>query len=183
MTSHELTVTDVVVLVGSPHERSRTSSVATVVGAGLASTVGTSSVVVELAELGPTGLDPDDARLKRAQELVGGARLLVVATPVYKAAYTGLLKLFLDGLEPNALEETVAVPVVVSASSAHGATADMQLRHVLQASGALLPVPSFVLEEHHLDHLPLYVDAWQRRIAPAVGAVVGALSAQEAAVL
>ena len=104
----------------------------------------------------------------------------MVATPVYKAGYTGLLKLFLDTLEPTALESTVAVPVVLSASGAHGAVADLQLRLVLQAVGALLPVPSFVLEEHHLDDLPQYVDAWQRRFGPAVTAVANALRPEEA---
>ena len=66
----------------------------------------------------------------------------MVATPVLKAGYPGILKLFLDRLEPTALETVIAVPVVLTASSAHGALADLQLRVVLQAVGALLPVPS-----------------------------------------
>ena len=172
---------NVAVLVGSPASGSHTRAVAEVVAAGLAVADGGSVEVVELADLGPDVVASDDERARRAREVVSQAGLLIVATPVHKAGYTGLLKLFLDGLEPTALEETVAVPVVLSASSAHGAIADLQLRLVLQAVGALLPVPSFVLEEHHLDFLPQYVDAWRRRFGPAVGAVVTALRAEEAA--
>lgn len=172
---------ELAVLVGNPAHRSRTSAVAKVVAAGLAPEAQDGSPeVVELADLGPAAIASGDERLRRAQEAVARASVLVVATPVYKAGYTGLLKLFLDTLEPTALESTVAVPVVLSASSAHGAVADLQLRLVLQAVGALLPVPSFVLEEHHLDDLPQYVDAWQRRFGPAVTAVANALRPEEA---
>jgi hypothetical protein len=36
-----------------------------------------------------------------------------------------------------------------------------------------------VLEEHHLDDLPQYVDAWGRRFGAAVAAVVHALRPEE----
>ena len=110
---------------------------------------------------------------------MSAAHVLVVATPVYKASYTGVLKVFLDGLSATSLESTVVVPVVLAASRAHGALADLQLRIVLQALGALLPVPSFVLEEHHLDHLPEYVEAWRHRFGPVVAAVATALQGDE----
>ena len=171
---------ELAVLVGNPANRSRTSAVAEVVAGGLASGFADAPEAIELAELGPAAITAGDDRLRCAHEAVTRARVLVVATPVYKAGYTGLLKLFLDTLEPTALESTVAVPVVLTASSAHGALADLQLRLVLQAVGALLPVPSFVLEEHHLDDLPQYVDAWQRRFGPAVTAVANALRPEEA---
>lgn len=173
--SRELPQGDVVVLVGNPAPGSRTSAVARAVAAGLAAEVDRAVEVVELADLGATGVSAGDDRVRRAREAVTGASLLVVATPVHKAGYTGLLKLFLDTFEPTALESTVTVPVVLTASSAHGALADLQLRVVLQAVGAVLPVPSFVLEEHHLDHLAQYVDSWQRRFLPAVTAVAHAV--------
>lgn len=166
---------EVVVLVGNPALGSRTSETARVVAGRLTAGSATPPEVVELGDLGAAAVASGDDRVRRAQEKVSGADLVVVATPVYKAGYTGLLKLFLDGLEPTALEGTVALPVVLSASAAHGAVADLQLRLVLQAVGALLPVPSFVLEEHHLDHLPEYVGAWQRRFGPAITAVADAL--------
>jgi len=172
------TTGDIVVLVGHPSTGSRTGAVGRAVAAQLGDEPGHSLRVVELAELGTGPLGEDGVAVQEAEELVRGAGLLVVATPVFKAGYPGILKLFLDRLEPTALEPVVAVPVILTASSAHGALADLQLRVVLQAVGALLPVPSFVLEEHHLDDLPQYVDAWQGRFGTAARAVVRALDAE-----
>lgn len=169
---------DVVVLVGSPALGSRTSRVARTVAEALG---GDQPRVVELAEVGPCAEKHGDS-LRLAQEAVQRAGLVVVATPVYKAGYTGVLKQFLDTLDLTALEQTVVVPVVLSASAAHGALADLQLRIVLQALGALMPVPSFVLEEHHLDDVPQYVDAWRARFGTAVRAVVDALRVEEVGV-
>jgi FMN reductase len=166
---------DVVVLVGNPAAGSRTSTVAQLVGAGLSNRTGSRPAVVELRDVGPALFDPEDQRVRAAQETVTVAEVLVVATPVYKAGYTGLLKLFLDTLSSTALEGTVVVPVVVSASAAHGALTDVQLRVVLQALGAVLSTPSLVIEEHHLDHLPQYVDAWHQRFAPTVRALTDSL--------
>lgn len=170
-----------VVLVGNPAPQSRTSTVAGVVADALAAGAGLGADTVELAELGAAAIADRDDRVRRAEEKVADARVLVVATPAYKAAYTGLLKLFLDGLEPTALEGTVVIPVVLSASAAHGWSADVQLRAVLDALGAHAPVPSFVLEEHHLDHLPQYVDAWLARFGRLVQAVESALHREEVA--
>lgn len=173
--SPDNTTDGVVVLVGNPVGGSRTSAVARRVAEGLLPDARECVEVVELADYGAGILSPEDDRVFRAHETIASARILVVGTPVYKASFTGMLKVFLEDLEPTALESTVVVPVVLSASSAHGALADLQLRIVLEAVGALLPVPSFVLEEHHLDHLPQYADAWRERFAPVVTAVAGAL--------
>jgi FMN reductase len=173
------TTGEVVVLVGHPYAGSRTGAVGRAVAAQLGDEPGPTLRVVELNELGTGPLAAGSDAVQEAENAVRQAGLLVVATPVLKAGYPGILKLFLDRLEPTALESVVAVPVVLTASSAHGALADLQLRIVLQAVGALLPVPSFVLEEHHLDDLPQYVDAWQGRFGPAVRAVVRALNAEQ----
>ena len=117
----ELPQGGVVVLVGNPSHGSRTSAVSRAVAAGLAAEVDSAVEVVELADHGAEGVAAGDDRVRRARETVTGASLLVVATPVYKAGYTGLLKLFLDTFEPTALESTVTVPVILTASGAHGA--------------------------------------------------------------
>ncbi|WP_204304970.1 NAD(P)H-dependent oxidoreductase, partial [Stenotrophomonas maltophilia] len=44
------------------------------------------------------GARPDDPGLAEAIECVEAADGIVVATPIYKAAYSGLLKAFLDAL-------------------------------------------------------------------------------------
>ncbi|MCX7291003.1 NAD(P)H-dependent oxidoreductase [Janthinobacterium sp.] len=44
--------------------------------------------------------DYDDAAIARAVRAVAEADAIVIATPIYKASYTGLLKAFLDLLPP-----------------------------------------------------------------------------------
>lgn len=167
----------VVVLVGNPALGSRTSAVARTVAEGVAH--GRPVEVVELAAVGAAGIAADAPAALAARELVSSASTVVVATPVYKAGITGLLKLFLDGFDLTALDGTPVVPVVVAGSGAHGVLADLQLRVVLHALGALVPVPTFVVEEHHLDHLGQYVDAWRRRFGPVLTALTGALRQEE----
>ena len=168
----------VVILVGNPAPASRTAVVAAQVARALTSAPG-DPTVLDLAALVHLVGGPDDPNARSLRESGKQARVLVVATPVYKAAYTGLLKSFLDGLGPDDLAATVVVPVVVTGSAAHGALADLQLRVVLQALGASLPVPSFVVEEKQLPDLDAHVEEWARRHAGLVTAVAGALEGEE----
>ena len=76
----------------------------------------------------------------------------------------------------------MVAPVVLSAASAHGVLADLQLRVVLGELGAVLPVPSFLIEEDRLENLLEYVDSWRERYLPALAAVAGSLHLETAAV-
>src|SRR5690349_9634895 len=53
----------------------------------------------------------DSLDIKRAQEQVQQAQAVIIATPVYKASYTGVLKAFLDLLPQNALRNKVVLPI------------------------------------------------------------------------
>ncbi|MFJ9646001.1 NADPH-dependent FMN reductase [Streptomyces sp. NPDC101206] len=74
--------------------------------------------------------------LRRALEAVAGADGIVVATPVYKAAYTGLLKAFLDLLPQDGLAGKTVLPLATGGSLAHVLALDYALRPVLAALGA-----------------------------------------------
>ena len=50
-----------------------------------------------------------------------GARALVIASPTYKAAYTGLLKLFLDQFDAGELHGIPTAAVMTGGSLAHAA--------------------------------------------------------------
>ena len=78
---------------------------------------------LDLAEVAGRVLDPGDNHVAGLRARVAAADLLVVATPAYKAAPTGLLKAFLDGVEAGALRRTVTVPVVLAAAPGHAALA------------------------------------------------------------
>jgi FMN reductase len=97
-----------------------------------------------------TGL-PADGLLGRRQDpavtdalaAVQGARILVVSTPVYRATYSGLLKVFFDLLPQDALAGKVAVAIATGATPAHFLAVDHGLRPLLASVGALA-VPTAV---------------------------------------
>ncbi|WP_204272820.1 NAD(P)H-dependent oxidoreductase, partial [Escherichia coli] len=64
------------------------------------------------------------------------ADLVVVSTPIYKAAYSGLLKVFLDLLPPDALRGKLVLPLATGGSPAHVLALDYALKPVLSALGA-----------------------------------------------
>ena len=70
-----------------------------------------------------------------------GVALLVVATPVYKAAYSGVLKVFLDLLPQTALKGKTVLPLATGGSPHHMLALDYALRPVLQSLGAKSILP------------------------------------------
>jgi len=93
------TEASVVVIDGNPQPASRTATVGRLLGERLAALVGVEADqvdVVSLSGLGPALLRWGDESVAGAKAQVLGATVVVVATPTYKATYTGLLKLFLD---------------------------------------------------------------------------------------
>ncbi|WP_405584729.1 NADPH-dependent FMN reductase [Streptomyces sp. NBC_01190] len=85
----------------------------------------------------------------RATELFAAADGLVIGTPVYKAAYSGLLKTLLDLLPQYALAGKTVLPLATGGSTAHVLAIDYALRPVLSAMGAAHIVPGwFVLDRH-----------------------------------
>ncbi|ATE59172.1 NAD(P)H-dependent oxidoreductase [Thauera sinica] len=56
------------------------------------------------------------------------ADVIVIATPVYKASYTGLLKHFLDLVDPKELKGKVAVLAATGGSERHALAVEHELR-------------------------------------------------------
>ncbi len=61
---------------------------------------------------------------------------VVVATPIYKAAYTGGLKALFDILPQSALRGKTVLPLATGGSPAHLLAIDYALKPVLSALGA-----------------------------------------------
>jgi FMN reductase len=98
-----------------------------------------SSHDVVLRDLPAEALVTADARhpaLVAAIEQVLAADVLLVATPIYKAAYSGLLKIFLDLLPPDALRDTRVLALATGGSPGHLLALDYALKPVLGALGA-----------------------------------------------
>jgi FMN reductase len=174
----------VVTVVGNPRAGSRTAAAAASVAELLASELGTPYRIDELVDLatfapaifqGEKASEEERTALENAVDLVSSASVIVVATPVYKGSYTGLLKSFLDVLRPQALAGAVVVPVTVSAAPSHKLLADQHLRPVLAELGASVPVPGVILEERDLEDLQVVLSGWLRHNAGIVQATTIAL--------
>ncbi|GAB3431059.1 NADPH-dependent FMN reductase [Flindersiella endophytica] len=165
----------IVVIVGNPRPNSRTKQVAERLASGLAESVSPVLVgvsVIDLAGFGGAVLERDAPDVDAALETVRNAGVLIVATPVYKASYTGLLKAFLDRFNGPALAGIAAVPLTVSAAPTHRLTADVHLRPLLVELGASVPTRAFAIEESALADLDPVLTDWLKTEA---GFVSGAL--------
>lgn len=137
------------VIVGNPKPGSRTYLAARRLAAELAGA--DPDPVIDLAELGARLLDWEDAGISELVDTVRGLDLLVVASPTYKATYTGLLKLFLDRLPNNALDGVVAVPLMLGGGPGHALAPEAYLRPVLSELGATIPAKALYLLDSAYD--------------------------------
>lgn len=74
--------------------------------------------------------------IKSANQLVSDADIVVVLTPVYKAAYSGILKTYLDLIPQKGLEGKTILPIAVGGTLHHLLAIDYALKPVLCALGA-----------------------------------------------
>jgi FMN reductase len=159
------------VVVGNPRPASRTLAAATHVARALA---GEPDLVVDLATLGPALLDWQDAGVADLVARVGEADLVVVASPTYKATYTGLLKLFLDRFASGTGLRGVAVPVMLGAGPAHALAPEHALRPLLTELGGTTVRGLHVLDAAH-DDPAAYAD-WLAAVGPVVTSLLDHLT-------
>ena len=123
---------------GSPSARSRSAWLTQLALTRLEG-VASRSEQIAVRELPAEALiaaDTSDAAIAQAVNAVAGASLVIVGTPIYKAAYSGVLKLFLDLLPPDALRGKTVLPLATGGSPAHLLALDYALKPVLGALGA-----------------------------------------------
>ncbi|WP_127579692.1 NADPH-dependent FMN reductase [Paenibacillus koleovorans] len=78
----------------------------------------------------------DSEAIVKVNAAVAGADAVFVATPVYKASYTGVLKALLDLLPQKGLEHKIVLPLAVGGTIAHMLAIDYALKPVLSSMGA-----------------------------------------------
>jgi FMN reductase len=159
-------------VVGNPKEASRTLGVANAVAEAIAGGVeaegkGTPErLVVDLAAYAGRLFDwgAEDVSALNAQ--VAGSDILVVASPTFKATYTGMLKAFLDRYGTNGLAGTVAVPVMTGGAPVHALAPEVHLRPLLVELGASVPTRGLFVLESQLPDLPAVVGEWAEGAVP-----------------
>lgn len=156
-----------VVVVGNPKPMSRTRAAAELVAQKL--TGAPPSKVIDVVDLGAGLLGWGDPSVAEAKETVKSADALIVASPTFKATYTGLLKLFLDQFGAGELGQLTTFPLMLGGSYKHALAPELTLRPVLVEIGASCPAPSLYLLDSEYE-TSQDLDDWvqiARRFAPA----------------
>ncbi|MFV2179882.1 NADPH-dependent FMN reductase [Actinomadura sp. LOL_016] len=160
----------VAVVAGNPKPSSRTLEAAELLAADLAGRA--ADARIDVIALGAGLLGWGDVAVKDAVDLVAGSDLVVVASPTFKASYSGVLKLFLDHFDTaTGLQDVVAIPLMLGAGPAHQLAPELLLKPVLVELGAICPTQGLYLPDKTYNdpaaRLP-WVDRWRSAIARAL---------------
>ena len=137
----EETVTaSVVGLSGSPKPVSRSRSLLELTLTALERQGAGPSRLIDLAALPTDALlgRRDDRDVTEAIQAVLDSGIVVVSTPIYRATYSGLLKVFFDLLPQDALARKVAIAIATGGGPGHLLAVDHGLRPLLASVGALV---------------------------------------------
>jgi len=113
---------------------------------------------------------------------IASARAVIIATPVYKAAYSGVLKAFLDCLPQHILAGKLVLPIATGGSPAHMLAIDYALRPVLASLGAQHILSGIYVVDTQLrldDGLTQLDEPVAQRLTTALDQLVGLLAPME----
>jgi FMN reductase len=158
------------VVVGNPKANSRTMRVAVAVADALATRVALTSdrLVIDLADIATELFDQESPQVLKLRGAVAASQVAVVASPTFKATYTGILKAFFDGYATNALRSVVAVGVMTGAAPIHALAVEVHLRPLLVELGAVTPTRSLYVTEQQFDDLDHVIGPWADVAGPLI---------------
>lgn len=149
-------MSSIIALAGSPSATSRTVALLGDIAAGLTAD-GHDVRLLPVRSLPADallGADPSAPAVADAVDAVTSADGLIVGSPVYKAAYSGVLKTFLDLLPADALAGKAVLPVLTGAAPVHALAVDYALTPVLTALGARHVVSGLFLLDRQIGRTP-----------------------------
>jgi FMN reductase len=159
----------IVTVTGNPRPGSRTHALARSLAGELGKVLPDAAVTdADLAELGPRVLDPADEAAAAAVAQVLAADILIVASPTYKATYSGLLKAFLDRLGTGSLAGKRAVPLLLGGAPNHMLAVDVHFTPLLLELGAAVPVRGLFVLESDVPAFDAFAADWAARNAAAL---------------
>ncbi len=149
-------MSETLVISASPSETSRTLRLSQHVAAQLQN-AGLASSIIDVRRL-----PAEDLMLARttapliadALARVASATSIVIASPIYKAAYAGLLKVFLDLIPQFGLRGKVIFPLVTGGTPAHVLAIDYALRPVLSSMDPFHVVGGLFVLDKQIEVLP-----------------------------
>lgn len=126
-------MSEIVILSGSPSEFSRTDIVLKYLGS-LLKEKGFSVTHLSIRDVPMEDLflgKFDSPVIGDISSLIQEAKGVIVGSPVYKAAYSGVLKALLDILPQDVLQDTPVLPLMTGGSSAHLLALEYTLKPLL----------------------------------------------------
>ena len=127
---------DIVTIAGSPSSTSRSTATLAFIH-GVLQERGLTTDSISIRDLDPYDLlhaNFNSPSLHASIEKIARACAVIVATPIYKAAYSGVLKVYLDLLPANALCDKIVLPLATGGTLAHLLALDYALKPVLLPS-------------------------------------------------
>jgi FMN reductase len=164
----------IAVVVGNPKPRSRTYEAAVLVAERLSGSA--PEVVIDVVDLGAGLLGWGDPAVKAAVESVCSAQAVLVASPTYKATYTGLVKLFLDQIPADGLAGVVGIPLMLGAGPGHALAPELLLKPVLVELGATCPTKALYLIDNDFANEAV-LEPWLAVARPQLAAAAGEVMA------
>ena len=160
------------IVVGNPKAKSRTMAVAETLMRAVIDCIDhpVETTVIDLADHTDGMFAWENATLEQLRVAVSESALLVVASPTYKASYTGLLKAFFDRYPTDGLTGVVAVPVMVGGTPTHALAPEVFLRPLLVELGATVPTRALYVLESQLPSLDGIVNRWADDARPLITA-------------
>ena len=126
-------MSEIVILSGSPSEFSRTDLVLKYLGS-LLKEEGFTVTHFSIRDVPMEDLflgNFDSLAIRDISALIHEANGVIVGSPVYKAAYSGVLKALLDILPQDVLQDTPVLPLMTGGSSAHLLALEYTLKPLL----------------------------------------------------
>lgn len=149
------------VIIGNPKPQSRTRLIAEELAQRIAASTGAEQhPTVELIDHADQLFAWPSATLDPLLEQLRESTYAVIATPTYKASYTGLLKAFLDRYPARALAGVTAIPVFTTASDEHALAVEFTLRPLLVELGASVPTRGLAFPTPKFDRRDEVLDEW-----------------------
>lgn len=173
MTLHIREHASVRAIVGNPRPRSRTLAAATAVGQAIARGAGgTLDETIDLIDLRDVLFDIGHERVKAIIARLLETDVIVVASPVYKASYSAVLKAFFDHVGAGQLAGRLAVPMMVGGAPGHMLAVEAHLRPMLVEVGATCVTPGLYVLEADIPRIDSIAADYVRALPLAFGARV-----------
>jgi FMN reductase len=140
-------VIHITTLNGSIRRPSRTAALVERFAALLAQSVPQRAEVttIETSDYFDSGAAAGSGQLSAAMARIAESDIVIVASPTYKATYTGVLKAFLDLAPARHFEDILTIPFMVYGDPQHALAAEVHLRPLLNELGALCPTDPVVV--------------------------------------